>query len=68
MPREGRRDSASLRSIAGCVELGAPHRGPFFSSAGGGPYSLALPTMRWKVTSIPAVAPQMKRPSHGMAQ
>ncbi len=61
MPREGRTGFGGVRSTAGCVELGAPLRGPFFRAA-------YRPTMRWKVTSIPAVAPQMKRPCQGMAQ
>jgi hypothetical protein len=59
MPREGQDEFGGVRSTAGCVELGAPSRGPFFRYR---------PTMRWKVTSIPAVAPQMNRPCHGIAQ
>ncbi len=79
MPRKGPQNSTELRSTVECVELGAPSRGPFFSPAAAGdppggdaeraPYSpRRVPTMRWKVTSIPAVAPQMNRPRQGIAQ
>ena len=30
LPRKGHQDSTELRSTVGCVELGAPSRGPFF--------------------------------------